>query len=261
MRCAIEPLTFTLLDDISYGLQSKVIDEGNLPPVTAAGLGPLIELRQTGLLNGKTNWFNAGRHANLLRGIANGGMWFDPAKHQGYVSVVETEADDLKRIEFEMRAKRAARDVGFAQDEAGELVAAMGELRTNILEHSQYEETGYLVFDATPNRFEFAVADAGIGALGSLRLHPHYDNVKDAGTALELVLSEGVSRFYEEKDRGKGFRPIFIGLANASRHLRFRSGDHSREIVRDDERGQLQAATHQRAHLQGFTCCAVCEVS
>jgi len=108
------------------------------------------------------------------------------------------------------------------------------------------------------NRFEFVVADAGVGVLQSLRTHPHFAYVKDSGTALELALSEGVSRFYDDKDRGRGFRPIFVGLANASSHLRFRSADHSREIVRGHG-GRLLATTHQRASLKGFLCSAICE--
>ena len=53
----------------------------------------------------------------------------------------------------------------FADDSAGQLVAAMGGLHANILEHSEHEYSGYLVFDATANRFEFVVADAGVGVL------------------------------------------------------------------------------------------------
>ena len=44
-----------------------------------------------------------------------------------------------------------------------------GALHANILEHSEHEYSGYLVFDATPNRFEFVVADARVGVLQSLR--------------------------------------------------------------------------------------------
>jgi hypothetical protein len=91
----------------------------------------------------------------------------------------------------------------------------MGELHSNIVEHSQREDTGYLAFDATPGRFDFTVVDAGIGILQSLRTHQHFAEICDAGTALELALSEGVSRFFDDKSRGRGFRPIFIGLANA----------------------------------------------
>jgi anti-sigma regulatory factor (Ser/Thr protein kinase) len=258
VRCVIESLTFTLVDDITLGIQSKALDATNLPRVTAEDLGPLIELKQTGLIEHPADWLHAGRHASLLCGLANGGKWFNPAGWQGFVSVNAIKADYTNWTDFAMRAKRAAVESGFADDPAGQLVAAIGELHTNILEHSEHEYSGYLVFDATPKRFEFVVADAGIGILQSLRTHPHFAYVKDSGTALELALSEGVSRFYDDKDRGRGFRPIFIGLANASNHLRFRSADHSREIVREHD-GRLLATTHQRASLKGFLCSALCE--
>ncbi len=157
-----------------------------------------------------------------------------------------------------MRAKLAATNAGFASDEAGQFVAAMGELRSNIIEHSERKNTGYLAYDTRPKRFEFVVADAGIGVLQSLRSHSHFSSVGDAGTALRLALSEGVSRHYDDKDRGKGFRPIFVGLANASRHLRFRSGDHSREIERKSD-GTLPATTRQLSQLRGFLSSVTCE--
>jgi len=220
------------VDDITLSIQSKALDAANLPRVTAEDLGPLIELKQTGLIDRPGDWLHAGRHASLLYGLANGGKWFNAAGRQGFVSVNAIKDDCTNWTDFAMRAKRAAVESGFADDSAGQLVAAIGELHANILEHSEHEYSGYLVFDATPNRFEFVVADAGVGVLQSLRTHPHFAYVKDSGTALELALSEGVSRFYDVKDRGRGFRPIFIGLANTSNHLRFRSADHSREIVR-----------------------------
>jgi anti-sigma regulatory factor (Ser/Thr protein kinase) len=247
-----------LLDDIALAVQSNALAMNELPRIHANDLGPLIELRHLGLMRSSDGWLDAGRHGKLLGGLTNGGKWFHPTRGQGLVTVTAIETDYANWTDFAMRAKRAATESDFSGDEAGQFVAAMGELRSNIVEHSERCSTGYLVFDATPSRFEFVVADAGIGVLQSLRWHPHYSNVRDAGTALHLALSEGVSRFYGEKDRGRGFRPIFVGLANASKHLRFRSGDHSREIIQDGD-GNLLATTHQRAHIDGFVSCVVCE--
>jgi anti-sigma regulatory factor (Ser/Thr protein kinase) len=209
-------------------------------------------------MRGVDGWLDAGRHGKLLGGLTNGGKWFHPSGGQGFVTVADIEMDYANWMDFAMRAKRAATESGFSGDQAGQFVAAMGELHSNIVEHSERRSTGYLVFDATPSRFEFVVADAGIGVLQSLRWHPHYSDLRDAGTALCLALSEGVSRFYGEKDRGRGFRPIFVGLANASKHLRFRSGDQGREIIQDGD-GNLVATTRQRARLDGFVSCVVCE--
>jgi hypothetical protein len=258
VRCAIESLTFALMDDITLGIQSKALEATNLPRVTAEDLGPLIELKHTGLIEHPADWLHAGRHAALLHGVTNGGKWFSRAGRQCFVSVSAIQGNYSNWTNFAMRAKRAAVESGFADDPAGQLVAAIGELQTNIVEHSEHESSGYLVFDATPKRFEFVVADEGIGVLQSLRTHPHFSYVKDSGSALELALTEGVSRLYDHKDRGRGFRPIFVGLANASNHIRFRSADHSREIVRTHD-GRLLATTHQRGSLKGFLCSALCE--
>lgn len=257
MRCAIEPLTFSLLDDIALAAQSEAIAAADLPSAHAGDLGPLIELRHAGLMT-DAGWLDVGRHAALLGGLANGGKWFHTSKSQGFVSVTDIESNYAHWTDFAMCAKRAAINSGFADDDAGQLVAAIGELRSNIGEHSERKDTGYIVYDAMPGRFDFVVADAGIGVMQSLCSHPHFAKVADAGTALELALSEGVSRYHDAKDRGRGFRPIFVGLANASKHLRFRSADHSREIVRDSDR-VLRAVTRQRAWLPGFLCCVTCE--
>lgn len=238
-------------------MQSNTIAVADLPRTRAEDLGPLIELRHIGLLTEGT-WLHPGRHAALLGALANDMRWFHPTNNQGFVSVAAIDSEYANWTEFAMRAKRAAVSAGFAADDAGQLVAAMGELRSNIIEHSERKETGYLIYDVTPGRFDFVVSDSGIGVLRSLRSHPHFANVTDAGTALQLALSEGVSRFYDDKDRGRGFRPVFVGLANASRHLRFRSEDHSREIVRNDH-GALLAATRQCARIPGFFCYVTCD--
>jgi hypothetical protein len=142
-------------------------------------------------------------------------------------------------------------------NEAGELFGAINELRNNVAEHSENPRSGYLAYDAIQDQFEFVVADSGIGILKSLRTHPHYSHVTDSGTALNLALSEGVSRHHSDKDRGLGFRPIFVGLANASEHLRFCSGDHTREFTRGVDR-RVISSTRQKAPLSGFFCSVRC---
>jgi hypothetical protein len=66
-----------------------------------------------------------------------------------------------------------------------------------------------------------------------------------------------VSRF-GAPDRGKGFRPIFTGLANLSGLLRFRSGDHALGI--DGQSPSLvKAHTAQKLILPGFLASVTCE--
>jgi hypothetical protein len=191
-----------------------------------------------------------------MRAMTAGKKWFSASGMQGFVMMSEILAQYSDWTDFAIRGKKAATAAGFAPDMAGQLFGAIGELRGNI-EHSENAGSGYIAYDATSGHFEFVVADSGIGVLKSLRTHPHYAYVKDAGTALNLALTEGVSRHYDEKDRGKGFRPIFIGLANASEHVRFCSGDHTRELKRTHDR-RVIAATRQKAVLPGFFCSVRC---
>ena len=151
-----------------------------------------------------------------------------------------------------MRAKRAAKLAGLANDVAGKSIAAISELLNNISEHSGALGSGYITFEATPGRFDFVVADHGVGALESLKRNPDYSTLHDSGTAIELALSDGVSR-HQEKGRGLGFRPLLVGLANMCDSIRFRSDDHSREYTRPVS-GEIEAQTLEKAPLKGFFC-------
>ncbi len=128
MRCAIESLTFALVDDITLGIQSKALDAANLPPVTAEDLGPLIELKQTGLIDRPGDWLHAGRHASLLYGLANGGKWFNFAGRQGFVSANAIKDDCTNWTDFAMRAKRAAVESGFADELGGSACRRYGRV-------------------------------------------------------------------------------------------------------------------------------------
>jgi len=58
---------------------------------------------------------------------------------------------------------------GFPARIAQQLAAAIGELHSNIYDHSGAPGTGLLVFRAGLNNFEFVVADHGAGILETLR--------------------------------------------------------------------------------------------
>jgi anti-sigma regulatory factor (Ser/Thr protein kinase) len=252
----LQELDFQLLDDLVLAHQSATISPDALPGLEACAMAPLLELRHCGALEWCAHTLNVGPYAGILGACGRTDSWFSGHDRQGYLSVEASSRSHAAWTEFAMKAKRAAVNTGFAADDAGQLVAAMGELSSNIVEHSERMKSGYLAYEATPGQFEFVAADAGVGILASLRSRPSFATLADAGAALSLALSDGVSRF-EDASRGRGFRPIFIGLANASEHLRFRSDDHCREIYRKD--GQLRASTKQRANLQGFFAAALCK--
>lgn len=156
-----------------------------------------------------------------------------------------------------MKAKATVVHAGFSSDHGGKLLAAMQEFYGNVIEHSEDVSHGQIIYAARTNRFEFIVRDRGIGVLRSLRNNPEYATLSDSGSALELALQEGVSRHTDETGHGFGFRPLFVGLANISEYMRFRSGDHCREIFRTTD-GGIDAHTKQASAVEGFSCSVIC---
>ncbi|MEZ2130768.1 MULTISPECIES: hypothetical protein [unclassified Sinorhizobium] len=187
------------------------------------------------------------------------GPYRPDGSQQGFVPAARLVGNSNDWTDFNIRTKKAALNAGFPESLAGQLPAAMGEFYSNVLDHSRSSESGYVVFSTSPGTFEFVVADRGVGVLESLRTSPAFANLSDEGEALDLALSEGVSRFYHEAGHGYGFRPLLVGLANISRHLRFRSGDYSHNITRENN-GSIHQQTVQIYRLKGFLCSALCKL-
>jgi hypothetical protein len=107
--------------------------------------------------------------------------------------------------------------------------------------------------------FELVVADHGVGVLETLRSGPDYKSLSDHGEALRLALTDGVSRYGRQANRGNGFRPIFVGFANLSGTLRFRTGDHA--LIIDGQKIDLVSAkTAQKAPMKGFLVSVACRL-
>jgi hypothetical protein len=158
---------------------------------------------------------------------------------------------------FLFHAQQTAERAGLDKRVAQQLMGAIGELEDNIHLHSQATTTGFVAYRAYDDEFEFVVADQGVGILGSLKTCPDYQHLTDSGSALSVALQEGESRFGRGAQRGSGFRPLFIGLANLMGRLRFRSGDHILTI----DGGHLDLAMariQQRSPLRGFVVTVRC---
>jgi hypothetical protein len=136
-------------------------------------------------------------------------------------------SDPKRWTSFKLEAHKAALAAGFPAQTVSRLMGAMGEIVDNVLEHSEAAATGFVVFGGRPGSFEFAVADAGIGALASLRSNTEYAYLTDEGDALQCALTDGDSRFGKAAKRGTGFSTLFRSLVNMNASLRFRSGDHA----------------------------------
>jgi hypothetical protein len=169
----------------------------------------------------------------------------------------EWSEDDTPWMGFQLAAQKAASAMGFHRQTAAQFAAALGEMFSNVHEHSGASSSGVAAFMAGGDAFEFAVADSGIGVRESLRSCTDYADLADDGKALRLALTDGVSRFGAQSGRGKGFRPIFVGLANLSGVLRFRSGD--RGLVIDGQKiGDMSAVTAQKVRIPGFFASVSC---
>ncbi|MGV2181441.1 hypothetical protein [Rhizobium rhizogenes] len=243
-------------------LQNGAVDVADLPPCTVRSLGAFLELvhifpAHLQAHNG-SRWLDPRHFGHFITHRAS--AWFFEEPHPfGYIPVAMLVSNPDAWTDMVNRLKRLSTSAGFSSDHSSKFVAAIGELWGNVVDHSQRNDTGYVAFSLEPGRFEFVVADHGIGVLASLRSSPSYAYLTDHGRAIELVLSEGVSRYHTEDGHGFGFRPLFIGLANIASGLRFRSGDHGREVVRVGG-GPPVSRTYELATLSGFFCSVTCEV-
>lgn len=178
-----------------------------------------------------------------------------------YRTLEEPETrDETHYTVFRARAQQAAEASGFPKRTAQALVGAMGEIEGNIYEHSGLHQSGILAFQGGPNIFTFVVADAGMGALASLRQSPQFRTLDDHGDALRLALTDGVSRLsHLDPARGMGFHDLFVGLASLRGSLRFASGDHA--LIIDGASPSL--ASHrliQKEQSRGFVASVICRL-
>ena len=259
---------FAALDDFAFAGQRGKLPEWTPARMVARKLGPVIELAQLavgGLLPApeRATWLNLDGIRSLYGALLGGrSHWVCPdGRRIGFLRTSRVPpAGEAVWTAFGLAAQQGAVAAGFPKRIGAQLAAALGELHSNLYEHSEAPETGLIAFRAGLNRFEFVVADRGIGVLESLRSCEAYAGLDDHGEALRLTLTDGVSRHGPGTDRGHGFRPLFVGLANLNGNLRFRSGDHA--LVMDGQNPSLvRAQLAQKPPIAGFLVSVVCEAA
>ena len=179
-----QSLDFDTLDGLAFAAQKGRLN-GELPSISAADLGPLIEfdiLSAAGLLppSSKDDWIKLNGLGVLYREIKSQRQhWVCP--EAGRIGFLRTQQNlpfsEATSIGFRLAAQKAAIATGIPAPIARQLAAAMGELESNIYEHSGKPITGLLAFRAHPNHFEFIACDTGIGILESIRTCPEYRRV------------------------------------------------------------------------------------
>lgn len=151
---------------------------------------------------------------------------------------------------FVKRAEATARAVGFADSVAAGLAGAIRELADNIIQHSEAPTSGIAAFARTDDRFEYVVADSGIGMLASLRRAPEFRSLRDDMEALPLAVTPGVSRHGRGIGYGYGYRAVFLPLRAAHGAVRLRSGEAVLEMGGFGPRPD-QGTCSQRPYHQG----------
>lgn len=226
-------------------------------------LGPVIEFEnlasvESGSALPASDWFDENPLCSYFE--ARSGIAIQWLKSDGRCGIIKGEGltCDQTLNSFKVDAHKAALAVSFTTT-APLLVAAMGELVGNIIDHSEAAATGLVAFSAHDRLFEFVVADRGIGALASLRKSPEHMALSDQGAALGAMIESGVSRFGSGTGHGNGFRPIFERLADMQGYLRFRSGNYALTLDgRFGDKVNLQLS--QKPVLFGFCAAVVCRI-
>jgi hypothetical protein len=251
------PLTFAAVDEMAFAPSAQPMATVLLRPTY---LGPLVEfaiLKAQAKLGSTA--INRVAQANALWSMfstQNADMVVELGSRACYLRLTNRPVADTELTKLSIVSKRFARAAGFDDRAASQLSAALGEMLSNIVEHSEARNTGLVAFQVRDGCFEFVVADQGIGALQSLRTNERFATLTSDREALPRVLERGCSR-YSEPGRGHGFDDMFRGLANHNGHLRFRSGDAA-VLIDGINPGQLKPKVKKKPHLQGFVASVAC---
>lgn len=259
-------LTFATVDGITFAAsRGRISNIRQDNKIEVQDLGPLLELYHfcaEKLLPqiSEIPWLNCSGLSAFAKAMTSGrAHWVSP--DGGKTGFLKTKmlGTESEWNAFAIAAHKASLGAGIARLATSQLIGALGEMRSNLYEHSEAIDSGLIAFRAGSKSFEFIVADHGIGALNSLKSCGYYNSLSDCGEALRLMLTDNVSRFGPGSNRGKGFRPLFIGLANMNGTLRFRSGDHSL-MIDGNSPALMSAKTAQKAEIKGFFASIRCQL-
>lgn len=263
-------LTFDLLDDAFYSLVNGDRLANDAASLRAHRIGPIVELysqsrRHRHIEEVLTALSDTPSLAALRAALAvpsSAPPCTDlsplPVEFHHPLAAGTTLAGNPGWTAFRKRFERGAAAAGFDVRTAKGLTGALGELVNNATDHSGAAVTTLVAYRSEPGTFEFAVADAGIGVLTSLRKCSRFALLDDAGEALEAAIRPGVSGLLDHQPyRGYGFQSIFNALADLNGTVRLRSDDHVlwlRGVSLEEQEHELV----QSCPIPGFFASAVC---
>lgn len=250
-------LTFEVVDDLAFGATGNGQQQRDYR-IAPRQIGPLVEfalLTEQGSVGSSNGVAKSGALWSLLTSPARNTV-IELGDGTGFMRLGGSDIAATELTRLSIVAKKAALKVGFGDRPAGQLSAALSELLSNIVEHSEAAETGLVGYQALDGHFSFVVADQGIGALQSLRSNPRFAQLATDREALPMVLQDGCSRM-SDPVRGRGFNGIFEGLANHSGALRFRSGDAA-VLIDGRNPTAIRPTVKKRPRLRGFLASISC---
>jgi hypothetical protein len=250
--------TFDVADDLLWQARAgRLADRGAISVGRSGQIGPLVEIAFAVQadpaayvsVSVKPPFFR-----QVLQGIAGHISGFGARDTAGVFPLARLDptGDDSRWQQWASHAENAAVSAGLARSLVSGLIGALGELQENVYQHSGRHETGLVAYAATSESFEFVIADAGIGVLASLHQNPEFAHLKDAGEALRVAVSDGVSRHGRASGRGYGIGQLFRALAHDAAELRFRSGDHALRLWGDAPSLSGHFNVAQKARLDGL---------
>lgn len=260
-------LTYELVDDVAFAAKGgRARLEEHIASSSPVHLGPLIEyawLRRT-LSLPSLQTARKTDASEAFRCFAGSGRTRSPGSLNdgspigfSFVPTTAPEFSSPAWTAFKSRMMFAAKDHGFNDSQAAGLVGALEEMASNAFEHSLNSQTAIAGFRNHTSMFEFTVADVGVGALASLRSCPLFQHVHDAGEALKLCISDGVSRHGAGQGRGLGFGVLFARLADLNARVRIRSDDQVIDL-RGDRVGTREAVPSGRVPMRGMVVSTQC---
>ena len=251
------------VDGIGRAYQRGKVPALNGQALRADSLGPVIEFENLAdLPNGpalcESDWFDDYPLCSFFAARAiDAVQWLRPDGRCGFIRAGGIACDPTLNS-FKVDAHKAALAANFGKA-ASLVIAAMGELIGNIVDHSEAASTGFVGFLTRERSIEFVVADRGIGVLESLRKSLVHEGLSDHGAALSSMIENGVSRFGLDTLHGNGFRPLFERLADMNGQLRFRSGNYALSLDGCfGDKIKLQLA--QKPIIQGFIAAVTCRI-
>lgn len=248
-------LDFRMLDHLARAVDQGSFQRAALPSVRAQTLGPVIEaLSLTPAWRGSPladmAWLETGQFDSMIRDVeaARTSQQMSGARLGWICSDCMFEGEHW--TDFLIRISAAMNAHSFDTRIRNGVSAMLGEFRSNIAEHSGRKDSAVAAFLVNEDGIEIAISDRGRGVLESLRENPQYASLADAGIALRLSVSDGISR-HPDPGRGHGFTHLFRGLANRFSMIRMRSGDHALEVIRGDI-GEPKERLSQKVFVQGL---------